>query len=101
MPRTYPDPNPKVVRNAEWDYCADQGKRGGICKWCKKWHQPSDGTAETGECSGIYMRYRQVAIIVMGIPNTRSGHVGGERQTPGQRDKNRCLAAAIADKYGA
>jgi hypothetical protein len=97
MPRTYPDPDWKVVRNAAWDYAADQAKKGAICKGCKKWHLAADGRAESGPCPAIYVRYRKVAILIVGIPNTRAGHVGGERQEPGQRDINRCLAAAIAD----
>jgi len=100
MSREYPDPEPKRVRHAEWDYVAAQARKGAVCKWCKGWHLASDGRAESGDCPGVYVRHRNVAIIVLGIPNTRAGQLGQARQAPGKRDVQRCLAAAIQDKNG-
>lgn len=83
------------VRHAEYDYCPRQAHQRGLCPFCNQWHRASDGTAMTGDCPGLYVRVRKAAFVVRAIPNTRAGHVGNARTTPGGRNLQRAVSAAV------
>jgi hypothetical protein len=89
------------IRHAEYDFCPRQAHGRGLCPFCNAWHRDTDGGPITGECVGIYVRVRQAAFVVRGIPNTRAGVLGGDRVTPGGRNLQRAVEAAVQEHASA
>ena len=85
------------VRHAEYEYVQTQAAGKALCPFCGHWHRASDGAPMEGDCVARYLRFRKVAILVRGVVNRR----GGGYQVPGQRDLDRCLQHAIANKPSA